>query len=109
MVGHLPDEKFKQLVSSKSLKNCRVKVNDIKNARAIFGPYLPGLGGRETRRKPGRVEPVYIGIPRELHERQKNINLTADVIFVDGLAFLVTFSRKIILFTADHPLSCKAG
>ena len=71
MVGHPPDEKFKQLVSSKSLKNCRVKVNDITNARAIFGPYLPGLGGRTTRRKPGRVEPDYIGIPREIYEQKK--------------------------------------
>ena len=92
MVGHPPDEKFKQLVRSQSLKNCLAKVNDITNARTIFGPYLPGLGGRTTIQKPGRVEPVYIGIPRELNERQKNVNLTADVMFVNGLAFLVTFS-----------------
>ena len=67
MVGYPPDAKFKQLVISKSLETCRVKVNDITNARDIFGPYLPGLGGRTTRQKPGRVKPVYIGIPRELY------------------------------------------
>ena len=108
MVGHPSDEKFKQLVSSQSLKNCRLKVNDITNARAIFGPYLPGLGGRTTRRKPKRVEPVYIGIPRELHERQNNVNLMEDVMFVNGLAFLVNVSRNIRLFSAGHLPSRKA-
>ena len=66
MVGHPPDTKFKQLVIPQSLENCRVKVNDITNARAIFGIYLPGSGGRTTRLKPGRVEPFYIGIPIEI-------------------------------------------
>ena len=70
------------------MKNCRIKFNDITNDHAIFGPYLPGLGGRTTRQKPGRVEPVYIGIPRELYKQQKNVNLTSDVMFVNGLAFL---------------------
>ena len=58
MVVHPPDAKFKQLVGSKILKKCRVKVNDITNACAIFGPYLPVFGARKTRRKPGRAEPV---------------------------------------------------
>ena len=91
------------------MKNCRVKVNDITIARAIFGPYLPGLGGITTRLKPGSKEPVYIGIPRELYEREKNVNFTVDVMFVNGLAFLVKFSRNIILFTTEHLPSCKAG
>ena len=45
MVEHPTDDKFKQMVSSKSFTNCRVKVRDVTNARTIFGPYLPGLGG----------------------------------------------------------------
>ena len=109
MVGHPPEKKFKKLVSSKSMKNCRVKVNDITNACAIFGPHLPGLGGITTRLKPGSKELVYIDIPRELYEREKNINFTVDVMFVNGLAFLVKFSRNIILFTTEHLPSRKAG
>ena len=61
------------------------------------------------RQKPGRVEPVYIGIPREIYEKQKNVNLTADKMFVNELAFLLTLSRNIWLFTAEHLPSCKAG
>ena len=39
MVGHPTYDKFKQMVSSKSITNCRVKVNDVNNAHAIFDPY----------------------------------------------------------------------
>ena len=44
MTGHYPDEKFKQMVSSKSVKNCPVNANDVTNARTIFGPNLDRLG-----------------------------------------------------------------
>ena len=94
MVEHPPDTKIKQLVSSKSIKNCRLKVADVTNACTIFGLYLPGLGGRTTREKPVRVEPTYVGIPRQLYALNKNVNLTADVMFVNRVAFLVTFSKK---------------
>ena len=57
MLGHLADDKFKLMVSLGSPRNCDIKVADISNANAIFGPYLPGLRGRTVREKPKRVEP----------------------------------------------------
>ena len=45
MVGSPPDSKFKQMVSNKSLKNCKVTVNDVTNADAIFGPNRDRLWG----------------------------------------------------------------
>ena len=63
-VAHLPDSKFKLMVSSPSFKNFPVSVNDVTNARTIFGPDLPGLAGRSTRQKSQRVVPgiwVYPG------------------------------------------------
>ena len=91
LLGHLPDARFKQLVNSDSIKNCKVTAQDISNSRVIFGPDLPGLQGRTTRKKPTRVTPVYIGIPRAIYERYKDIVLTADVMFVNGIAFFGDF------------------
>ena len=88
MVCHPTDDKFKQMVSSKTLRNCHLKVKDVTNAQAIFGPYLPGLGGKMTRQKTKRVDPEYIGIPRDFYELQKFVTLTADVMFVNVIAFL---------------------
>ena len=102
MTGHYPDKKFKRMVSSKSVKNCPVSVNDVTNARAIFGPNLDRLGGATTRQRPVRVEPGYIGIPRSIFERHRLVTLTADVMFVNGIPFLVTLSRDIRLFTCEH-------
>ena len=107
-VAHPPDSKFKQMVSSPSFKNCPVTVNDVTNARAIFGPDLAGLAGRSTRRKPKRVVPEYMGIPRELYERHKYVTLTADVMFVNGIAFLVSLSRGIRMYTCEHVPNRKA-
>ena len=43
-----------------------------------------------------------MGIPRAIYERYKDIVLTADVMFVNGIAFLVTLSRGIRLYTTEH-------
>ena len=74
---------------------------DISNSRVIFGPDLPGLQGRTTRKNPTRVTPVYMGIPRAIYERYKDIVLTADVMFVNRIAFLVISSRGIRLYTTE--------
>ena len=37
-LAHPTDDKFKQMVSSKSLDNCSIFVDDVTNARSIFGP-----------------------------------------------------------------------
>ena len=97
-VVHPPDTKFKQMVSSPIFKNYRVTAKEITNFRAIFGPGLPGLQGRSTRRKPKRLVPEYMGIPRALYEHHKYVTLTADVMFVNGIAFLVSCSRGIRLY-----------
>ena len=68
----------------------------------MFGPNLPGLGGRTTKQKPERVEPEYIGIPRRIYERHRIVILTADIMFGNGIAFLVTLSREIRLYTCEH-------
>ena len=56
MIAHLPDEKYKELVSSQSLLDSGVTVDDITNAKSLFGPNLPRLLGGMTRVKPSRVE-----------------------------------------------------
>ena len=75
---------------------------NITNSRVIFGPDLPELQGRTTRKKSTRAMPVYMGIPRGIYERYKYIVLTADVMFVNGIIFLVTLSRGIRLYTTEH-------
>ena len=82
MVAHLPDEKFKDMVSHKSLSNCCVKFDNITNAHAIFGPNRSRLKGATVRQKTDRVDPEYTQIPRDFYELHKFVTLAADVLCI---------------------------
>ena len=43
-----------------------------------------------------------MGIPQGLYERHNYITLTADVMFVNGIVFLVSLSRGIRMYTCEH-------
>ena len=47
------------------------------------------------------MQPEYVAIPSDLYERIKNFTLPADVMFVNGLPFLVTLSRYIKLGSVE--------
>ena len=78
---------------------------DIANPRHVFGPDLPGIKSKTARRKTERVEVedalVNRSIPDDYH-RFVSVTLTANVMFVNGLPFLVTMSRRISMLTVEH-------
>ena len=101
--GHHTDETFTRMVSSDGFRNSPITVQDISHMRRLFGPKsLAELRGRSTRVTPDRVENEIISIPRDYYELHKFVTLCADVMFVNGVAFLSTFSRDIRFFTAEH-------
>ena len=108
MVARTPEEKFKDMVRHKILSNCRIKVDDITNAHAIFGPNRSILKGATVRQKPDRVDTKYTQIPRDFYELHKFFTLAADVMFVNDVKCLVTLSRDIRLFTTEFLPSCTA-
>ena len=71
------------------------------NATTIFGPNRNVLRGKAVRRRPERVEADFIQIPRDYYVLHKFVTLTADLMFVSGIPFLVTLSRGIRLYTAS--------
>jgi hypothetical protein len=44
----------------------------------------------------------YVAVPRSLVEQNGIVTMAADVFFVDGMAFLVTLSRRIKFITVEH-------
>ena len=48
-------------------------------------------------------------IPKYFYQLHKFVTLTADVMFVDGIPFLVTFSRNILLVTCKHAHTRTSG
>ena len=101
-MAHPTDEKFKLLVSSKSLDDCSVFFSDVTNVRTLFGTNRPGLRRMTVQQRPERVIPEYLDIPQNFYQLHHFVTLTADVVFVNGLLFLTKFSRDIRFGMAEH-------
>ena len=61
------------------------------------------------RKKPTRVEPQFVSIPQQLIDLHKYVTLVADVMFVNGLPFFVTLSRRIRFVTVQFVPKRSAG
>ena len=77
-------------------------MQDVHNTNQIFGPDLANLRGLTTRKKLEHVRVDYVKILRDLVDMHKYVTLVADVMFVNGLLFLVTSSRGISLVTIEY-------
>jgi hypothetical protein len=102
MLGWPTEAAYEGMVREKLIDYCPVTLSDIKNAHTIFGTDIAGLRGRTVRRKPDRVVPDVVTIPRDLVLLHKSVVLTADIMFVNGWPFLLTRSRKIQLITVEY-------
>ena len=80
------------MVHEKLIANCPVTITDVQNAYHFFGPDLAGLRGKTVRHKPEHIAVDYVAIPCDFLDRHRNVTVTADLMFVNGLPFLITQS-----------------
>ncbi len=102
MLGNPSTKDFQGLVSGNLISKCPIVRADISNARKSFGPDLASIRGKTVQRTPAPVVADYVGIPWQLVDANKAVTLTADVFFMDGIAFLITVSRRIKFVTTKH-------
>ena len=84
-------------------------MTDVTNATKIFGRDIGGIKGKNAQQKPVRVETELVHIPQDFHKLHKFVALMADVMFLNGVAFLSTFSRNISLMTTEYLPSRTVG
>eukprot|EP00804_Cyclotella_cryptica_P029934 CCRYP_017818-RB/>CCRYP_017818-RB protein AED:0.41 eAED:0.41 QI:0/0/0/1/0/0/2/0/209 len=102
MMAHPLDETLKHLVSStNAMRNIDISVPAIANAKKLLGPNLGGVRGKTVRQRPSAMRPESITIPWDLYKWYKNVTLTANVMFVNGLPFLVTLLQDIKLGSVE--------
>jgi hypothetical protein len=107
LVGYPSPKYFKHMVSSNMIKNCPVTSIEVTNANKIFGPDLATLKGKTVRITPPPVATDYVQIPKEIMSLNRNITLTIDTMFVNGLPFMVSIYRKIKFTTVEYLLGRK--
>ncbi len=113
MIGNPTDREFTAMVHEKFIAKGPVTVHDVQNANQFFDPDLANLRGKRTRSKPEHVRVDYVKIPWDIVEMHKYVMIVADVMFVNGLPFLVTSSRGISLimneFLPSRTAKCLAS
>jgi hypothetical protein len=102
MLGNPSKKDFQGLLSGNLIPNCPIVRANISNTRKIFGPDLASIRGKTVQRMPAPVVADYLAISWQLVDANKAVTLKADVFFVDGIAFLITVSRRIKFVTVKH-------
>ncbi len=108
MIGHPTDWDFLGMLRANYIFNCPVTETAVKNANQIFGPDLAGVRGRTVRRPPKAVRTDFVHIPHAIIDRYWLVVLTADIMFVNGVPFLVSLARGLNLLTAEFLPICTA-
>jgi hypothetical protein len=110
MLGYPSEKDFRNMVSSNMITNCPVTPTDIIAANKIFGPNVASIKGKTVRITQEPVLTSHVKIPQDILDLNKEITITADVMFVDGLGFMVTNSRGVKFTTSEYvPTRSKAN
>ena len=102
VIGYPSVKDFKHIVQTNQIKNCPVTTEDINIWKKIYGPDVQALKGKTTRPKPKVAVNDYIEIPKEIVEAHKGIKLCADLMFIDGVTFMLTTSINLKFITIRY-------
>jgi hypothetical protein len=84
-----------KIVEGGMLRNCPITRADVLAAEDIFGPNMGSLKGKTVRRKNMHVPSLVADVRCDIVKMHKDVALCFDVMFVNKIAFLVTFSRNL--------------
>jgi hypothetical protein len=91
-LGYPSPQSLIAMINSGSIINCPVTAHDVARAKEIFGPDLGALCGK-SRKKKVKVPPMEF----LLREVASNQTLAVDIMFLGGIAFLVSISTPLEL------------
>ena len=101
MIGAPTEREYQGLVCQKFLQDCPITPSDIAIAHKNFGPDLANIRGKTVRRKPEHVSMEMVEIPQHILSNQQHVTLSADIMFVNEVPFLISLSRNINLMTIE--------
>ena len=89
------------MVYKKLITNSPVTPQDVTNAYKIFELDLAELRRKTVRRMPTRINLECIEIPRDIIDQNKMVMLTADIMFVNQISFVITYRRGLGLMMVE--------
>ena len=101
-LGHPSEADCKDMVCSNMIAHFPVTPSDIDAANNIFGREIQYQKGKKARSNTPLVVSDYVEIPRKIKEMNQSLMVSEDVMFVRGLAFLVSVLRGIKFITIEY-------
>ncbi len=90
------------------IKDCPVTVKDMGMAIKVWGPNIEMLKGKPFRKTPPVFRQDIIEIPKEIQGLHKDVTLTIDILFVNKIPFIITYSLVICFLSVTHLSNRKA-
>ena len=90
------------ILKSKQVAECPVTTEDADAANKIWGPSVPSLKGKTTRKTPPHVLTDMVAISTEIRELHHIVTISFDIFFINKVPFFITLSRKICFTTVTH-------
>ena len=100
---------LKRAILTNQIQNCPVTDTDCDVAIQIYGKDIASLKGKSTRSRPTPAEHDVVSIPKRLLYLHKNVHLFMDIMYVNGLPFLMTISKHLYYRTATYLTDGKAN
>ena len=94
MLGHHSRKDFEGMVHLNLIAKCPVTPEIISHAHQLFAENLAVVSGKTVCRKPEQVVTDYVQIPRDVIQKNKYVTLTADVMHVNNLPFVITVGEE---------------
>ena len=78
-----------------TINNSPVPIEDVRNAKTIYGYNVPTLKTKTVRQQHKRVEAEYTEVPDSLKESIEKLTVAADIIFMNVIPFLFSVLRGV--------------
>jgi len=94
-IGRPSHAKFIKILNKNVICDCKVTAEDAKIALHIYGPDRATIKGKTVRSQPSHVPEVALShLPESIIDYHSEITLCIDILFVNGVPFLHTISKK---------------
>ena len=106
MLGYPSVVELKTIIKTNAIWDNPVTKSNAKLMEHLFGPDIPTIKGKTTRRCPHQLVSSMVSIPHQLCDAQHDACLYIDIMYVNGMPFLTTISKNIkyhtTMWVADH-------
>ena len=77
----------------RTINNFLITIEDVRNDNTIYRCNVTIFKGKRVPQQPNSVQGEYIEVPESTKESIGNLTVEDDVMFVNGIAFVVSISR----------------